>query len=83
MGGKSFQNEEDKEIVRQVKNNKRQKRRDNKAAEEDHFENLFDKYKTSLMKKLDKEDAEKKKNKSEKKESKVAEPEFEEIVMSD
>ena len=35
------------------------------------------------MKKLDKEDAEKKKNKSGKKESKVAEPEFEEVVMSD
>ena len=83
MGGKSFQNEEDKEIVRQVKNNKRQKRRDNKATEEDHFEDLFDKYKTSLMKKLDKEDAEKKKNKYGKKESKVAEPEFEEVVMSD
>lgn len=82
MGGKKFQNEEDKEIIRQVKNNKRQKRRDNKASEEDHFEDLFDKYKTSLMKRLDKEDEDKKK-KTGKKEKNVAEPEFEEIVMSD
>jgi hypothetical protein len=80
MGGKLFLKEEDKEIVRQAKNNKRQKRRENKATEEDHFEDLFDKYKTTLMKKLDQEDADKKAGKKSKK---ASEFEFEEVVMSD
>lgn len=46
MGGKKFQKEEDKEIVRQLKNKKRDKRR--ARNEEDDFDDLFDKYKAKI-----------------------------------
>ena len=55
LSGKSYQTQEDKEIARQAKNKKRDKRRE-RATEEDHFDSLFTKYKTNLMKKLDDED---------------------------
>ena len=81
MSGKAYQNEEDKQIARQAKNNKRDKRRA-KAAEEDddHFENLFDKYKTTLLKKLG--DGEGKSGAKKGKGGKN-EASFEEVVMSD
>ena len=60
LSGKSYQTQEDKEIARQAKNKKRDKRRE-RATEEDHFDSLFTKYKTNLMKKLDDEDAKTKK----------------------
>ena len=62
LGGKRFASEEDKEIVRQMKNKKRDKRRE-RANEEDHFDNLFKKYKSSLLKKLDEQDETDKKGK--------------------
>ena len=60
LGGKNYQTQEDKEIARQAKNKKRDKRRE-RATEEDHFDSLFTKYKTNLMKKLDEDEAKTKK----------------------
>ena len=71
--------EEDKIIVKQAKNKKRDKRRE-RVVEEDEFESLFSKYKTNLMKKLDDDVVEEAANKGK---GKAALPEFEEIEMSD
>jgi len=51
IGGKVVQSKEDKEIVRQVKNKKREKRRE-RAGNEDEFETMFNKHKDKLEKKL-------------------------------
>ena len=46
---------EDRDIMKQSKNKKRQKRRD-EAAEEDEFDSLFKGYKEKLEKKINEED---------------------------
>lgn len=55
-GGKTYQTKEDLDIAKQVKNKKREKRRE-RVKEEDQFDSLFNKYKKNLMKRLDEEDA--------------------------
>ena len=89
ISGKVVQSVEDKEIVRQVKNKKREKRRE-RAGNEDEFETMFNSYKDKLEKKLDSKDKKAKEGKGKeekgKKESKKAKKEkadFEEVIMSD
>ena len=89
ISGKVVQSVEDKEIVRQVKNKKRENRRE-RAGNEDEFETMFNSYKDKLEKKLDSKDKKAKEGKGKeekgKKESKKAKKEkadFEEVIMSD
>ena len=79
--GAVYQTPEDKVIVKQAKNKKRDKRRE-RVADEDEFESLFKKYKTNLMKKLDDDVEEAASNKRSGKKVEAL-PEFEEIEMSD
>lgn len=57
MGVKAYLTDEDKKIMTDKKNNKREKRRQqSKDNAEDEFDGMLDKYKTKLLKKIQKTD---------------------------